>query len=420
MSSDARVAELDRRGYYVAVDVPRGATFALDTAEWTCDERFVGVKALTRGLHFVAVRDASERGAGERVGEFIDAAPGRVEIRRWDAAVETLGAGEGMRAEDAERARAATLEGRALDGRLAWYPSEVERAWTRLSGWITRESLRRCGVDCGTRVVADDPEAETRGDERGGVTPYFDNIQRAPTFTVDAVRKKPRGMTPAEVSAMNIDANARLAHALACFGDDGWRGLLGEFQLAFVLLMGLSSMAALEQWKQLAHVVCSCAETAVFDHPELYLGFVDALEAQLARAGEDFFVDDYTEDNFLRPCMVALMRIDVDAAPKREVTDMDVESTLDAISSKLDALARGVREKFDVDLIEEAREAKLADASVIDADEDAPVVVELSEGHYMAMDATDFDVDVESDAFKADAVSGAERMGWMRDGADAS
>jgi len=418
MSSDARVAELDRRGYYVAVDVPRGATFALDTAEWTCDERFVGVKALARGLHFVAVRDANERGAGERVGEFIDAAPGSVEIRRWDAAVETLGEGEGMSAEDAERARAATREGRAFDGGLAWYPTEVETRWMGLSGWITRDSLRRCGVDCGTRVVAGDPEAETRGDERGGVVPYFDNIQRAPTFTVNAVRKRPSGMTPAEVSAINIDANARLAHAVACFGDDGWRGLLGEFQLAFVLLMGLSSMAALEQWKHLAHVVCSCAETAVFDYPELYLGFVDALDAQLARAGEDFFVDDYTEDNFLRPCMVALMRIDVDDTPKREVTDMDVESTLDAISSKLAALARGVREKFDVDLIEEAREAKLADSSVVDAEEDAPVVVELSEGHYMAMNATD--VDVESDAFKTDAESGAERMGWMRDGADVS
>jgi A1 cistron-splicing factor AAR2 len=228
-------------------------------------------------------------------------------------------------------------------------------------------------------------------------------------------------MTPGEVSTINIDANARLAHAVACFGADGWRGLLGEFQLAFVLLMSLSSMAALEQWKRLAHVVCSCAETAVFDYPELYLGFVNALEAQLARAGEDFFVDDYTEDNFLRPCMVALMRIDVDGAPKREVTDMDVESTLDAISSKLAALARGVREKFDVDLVEEAREAKLADARGVDTAEDGPVVVELSEGHYMAMDATNID---ESGAVKpsggADAGSGAERMSWMREDADRS
>ena len=59
-----------------------------------------------------------------------------------------------MSAEDAERARAATREGRAFDGGLAWYPTEVETRWMGLSGWITRDSLRRCGVDCGTRVVA--------------------------------------------------------------------------------------------------------------------------------------------------------------------------------------------------------------------------------------------------------------------------
>jgi hypothetical protein len=33
------------------------------------------------------------------------------------------------------------------------------------------------------------------------------------------------------------------------FGGD-WRELLGELQLAFVLFLQLSSMAALEQWKQ--------------------------------------------------------------------------------------------------------------------------------------------------------------------------
>lgn len=45
-----------------------------------------------------------------------------------------------------------------------------------LSGWIMWDSLWRCGVDCGMCVVAGDSEAETRGDERGGVVLYFDNI----------------------------------------------------------------------------------------------------------------------------------------------------------------------------------------------------------------------------------------------------
>lgn len=48
---------------------------------------------------------------GECVGEFIDVVLGSVEIWRWDVVVEMLGEGEGMSAEDAERARAATREG---------------------------------------------------------------------------------------------------------------------------------------------------------------------------------------------------------------------------------------------------------------------------------------------------------------------
>ena len=135
-------------------------------------------------------------------------------------------------------------------------------------------------------------------------------------------------------------------------GEDGWRGLLGEFQLAFVLLMALSSMEALEQWKRLTHVVCSCAETAVFEHPELYSNFIDALDAQLGRAGEDFFVDDYSEDNFLRPCLVSLMRVDVENdAPESDVVDVDAQRVLDSISGKLEKLAKDVKKKFDVDLV---------------------------------------------------------------------
>ena len=216
---------------------------------------------------------------------------------------------------------------------------------------------------------------------------------------------------------MNVDANVRLEHALGCFEADGWRGLLGEFQLAFVLLMALSSMEALEQWKRLTHVVCSCAETAVFAHPELYSNFIDALDAQLGRAGEDFFVDDYSEDNFLRPCLVSLMRIDVENdAPESDVVDVGAQRLLDSISNKLKKLANDVKKKFDVDLVEEAREQKSADAALGEG-EDGPVVVELSEGTYMSMEGTNLvdegDEGGERSEPATEANQNAERMSWM-------
>ena len=423
MSTDLE-ATLDARGYYVALDVPSGATFGMDTATWTTGDEFAGVKAVPVGVHLVTIRAPpssthGSAGAEDTVGEFIDARAGWVDVRKWDAREETLGKGCGQSDADAAAVRdaAANAERRALDARLAWYPREIEDMWVRMSGFVTRGTLRRCGVDVGTRIVAGDPDADARRDARDAVTPYFEDAHRAATFTVEATSRQPSGKTPAEVSAMNLDANVRLEHALGCFEEDGWRGLLGEFQLAFVLLMALSSMEALEQWKRLTHVVCSCAETAVFEHPELYSNFIDALDAQLGRAGEDFFVDDYSEDNFLRPCLVSLMRVDVENdAPESDVVDVDAQRVLDSISGKLEKLAKDVKKKFDVDLVEEAREQKLADAESGEG-EDGPVVVELSEGIYMSMEGTNLVDEGSEDGDRSEPAletnQNAERMSWM-------
>ena len=400
---------------YVALDVPRGATLAMDGAEFACDADFAGVRSLPCGLHFVAfAAPASDAGgAGERVGEFVECDDGVTHVRRWESATESLGAGAGMGAEDAERAAAAAARGE-LDRRMAVYPKEASDTWTGLSCFIDRAGLRRCGIDCGTRIAPGDPDAESREAETSGVMPYFDNIQRAPVFTRAAVSRAPRGMSPEEVSALNLDPEARLRHALKCFGEDGWRGLLGEFQLAFVLLIGLSSMAALEQWKHLAHVVCACAETAVFEYPELYSAFIDAISEQLKRAGDDFFVDDYSDENFLRPCLVALMRIDISQAPETDMIDLDLQDKLFQISSKLERLDRDVLKKFDVHLSSEAHDAKLADADAAEEGEDAPVIVELSVGTYMAMNATRIDENDENDTdVPTAATTHGERMAWM-------
>ena len=400
----------------VLLDVPSEATARVDGAEFAWDDRFQGVRNVPLGIHFLGfvAPGTDANGAGECVGEFIEVlCRDDVFVRRWDASLETMGAGEGMAEAEAENARAAA-RARAFDGRMARYPEEASKSWTAMSGFITRKSLRRCGIDCGTRIEAGDPDADAREAEASGMTPYFDDVQRAPVFTRAATSRAPRGKTPSEISALNLDPQLRLSHALECFGDDGWRGLMGEFQLAFVLLVGLSSMAALEQWKHLAHVVCACAQSAVFKYPELYSTFIDVMSTQLERAGEDFFVDDYSDDNFIRPCLVALMKIDVSEAPSDdEITDLDQRAKLDGIAKKLARLARDVRKKFDVRLVDEAREAKLADAENENGDEDGPVVVELSEGTYMAMNATNIDQDDTEPPLIEPTSAPPSRMSWM-------
>lgn len=56
--------------------------------------------------------------------------------------------------------------------------------------------------------------------------------------------------------------SAMLEELIASSFGGSWRELLGEFQLAFVLFLQLSSLAALEQWKQVRkEEACSIAHS---------------------------------------------------------------------------------------------------------------------------------------------------------------
>jgi A1 cistron-splicing factor AAR2 len=424
MTPDDALARLEAGGYYYVHEFPARGTFGIDTVDCRAESAaFRGVKCVPRGVHFISTNAAGSREGA--IGEFVCVEKGGdVIVRAWDAALETLAPGRGMAEEDAERLAAATRDGREFDGVMAPYSIDIERAWTVLSTFVTTDVLDRCGVGIGTRVVAGDPDAEARsrdGASAREVTPYFDHVPRAPVFTDRATSRNPHGMPASDVTVMNTYPELRLKHAIGCFGADGWRGMLGELQLSFILLSALSSLAALEQWKRLVHVICSCAEVAVFDYPELYSAFIDVIRPQLERAGGDFFdFDDYTKENFLRPCLIDLARINIDASPDHNdgdefAIDIDDETKLAEVAQKLQRLVRFVRESLHVNLLDEIHQAKADEARAHDAGEDAPVVVELSEGTYMHMDATDgIDVDIEHvpSTIEIDRAA-AERMSWM-------
>ena len=84
---------------------------------------------------------------------------------------------------------------------------------------------------------------------------------------------------------------------------------LGELQLAFVLLLCLSSMQALDHWKRLIKVVCDC-ESGLADESltPFFMNFLDVLETQLMIAPSDFFIDPLSSNNFLLKCLSDLSR----------------------------------------------------------------------------------------------------------------
>jgi len=399
--------DTDEYGRILTFGLTTSNELAIDTVPVrSLGNDFVGFARARSGWHFMSARERTASGA--HVGEFIYVCPRADVMRTWSAEEESLvelNDDRGTRERRASTSEAAT--------RVVAMSREIDAHWRALSAYIDENALERCNAGAGARVCAGDPDwARAGGDS--ALTPYRKGAPRAPRFTTEATERAPRCASASEVTAINADPEKRLEHAIGCFGADAWRGLLGELQVAFVLLAGLSSLDALEQWKALVNIVCACARDAVKTRPELYSAFIDVIEPQVKRAGSEFFAGDAdTENNFLRPCLVALARIDVEEARRElhgSVLDAERDAKLDEVARKLDRFVRFVRAELGVDLVAEARRAKDDDEkSILDAGDDAPVIVELSEGTYMRFDAfADVPVDVVDSSTAA-----AERMSWM-------
>eukprot|EP00740_Mantoniella_antarctica_P003500 CAMPEP_0181359766 /NCGR_PEP_ID=MMETSP1106-20121128/6275_1 /TAXON_ID=81844 /ORGANISM="Mantoniella antarctica, Strain SL-175" /LENGTH=465 /DNA_ID=CAMNT_0023472929 /DNA_START=123 /DNA_END=1517 /DNA_ORIENTATION=+ len=433
MSPEEASARAEQGGTLLCLDVPGGTEFGVDCTIWSVGPKFQGVKMVPPGLHLSLAGGAGNDAT--RIAEFLWIAPSEVVVRKWDPVNEAFAPGCGMGEEEAERYKAGVAR-HDFDATTGPYPLESHQKWRRLSGHITEATLEGCGIPAGTRVVPGDPDAALDGkgkkhdgsdgaDAAAAVVPFFPGIARAPVFSSIAQRA-PRGMSPADVTRLHHDTGARLAYALGLFRGD-WRALLGEVQVAFVLFLLIGSMAALEHWKSVVNMLCANAGE-MHAHLELYKAFLATLTHQLECASSDFFTDEISADNFLRPALVKLVQ---EARPMAEQKTADTGGSggllVEEVTRRLKGIQRFVHRRFGVSLAEDDTggggtcdgATEMSDEaagsnhlSCAEEGEDEPVVVELSEGTYMRMDFTDNgDVAAQTELVSVAGVAAAESAG---------
>lgn len=81
--------------------------------------------------------------------------------------------------------------------------------------------------------------------------------------------------------------------------------LLGEYQFAFTAFLVGQDYEGFECWKGLTVLLTSCADALTRRHV-FYEQWLGVLGHQLEAAPRDFFVDELSSENFLRPCVQRL------------------------------------------------------------------------------------------------------------------
>ncbi|KAG6622311.1 mRNA splicing factor [Phytophthora cinnamomi] len=301
-------------GFLVCLDVPAATEFGVDYEVFRTGSKFQGVKFLPLGIHFVVFR-SREQEHGIRQGFFVHVERhAQVIVREWSLEKEELGPPRpSLNVDNLERA----VLSFQLDSGLGPYPKQHLKTWQRLSNFMTPSVLQRSGVEFGAILLPGDAveDAATSTKAQEGVIPYFPDLPRTVRFT--ALQKTRADLSAEARTTYHFDRSERLEELIQTdFGGD-WKELIGELQLSFLVFLQLSSLAALEQWKQFIALLCSC-EQALSTHVALFLAFIKLFRTQLEQIPEDFFQDETTSENFLGPCLLSLLELleDDDAPPQ--------------------------------------------------------------------------------------------------------
>lgn len=346
MERTEQVERMTEHGCAVlCLDCPEGMLFGIDYSAWSVGPRFMGVKLVPPGLHFVYASGSSEDVGISRTGFFLHMKPREVAVFRWDPATEEL-----VRPENAdEEARFADgVRGFDFDANLGPYPLDLSAQWSELTRHASAPLVAKiepvakavrskraeydaasAATEAALAAAAAAQQAEADGEEGDDAmddAPAGEESRPGPAeasqpprlesnssvgslffSSVPRVRRK-KGAAAAETTSMHFDRSKLLEQMIARdYGGDEM-GVLGELQVAYIAFILGQNFDGFEQWRALLLLLCSC-EAAASTRPELYAELCRVFFAQLNQAPGDLFGDDLTKENFLGSCALSLLEI---------------------------------------------------------------------------------------------------------------
>lgn len=310
----------DRSGsVLVILDVPPGVEFGIDCITYETGHKFKGLSMVPAGLHFIY----HGSGMGDRQGFFVMIENNVVVVKSWDSSQEEILPRHNLSEESLSSLHSALARGE-LNTFLGPYPFQQHHTWKNITNLITTSVLNRsdCTVDSllfpgddSDLLVIDqalDRPERRKTTESEAVKAYFPGTARIARFVdlqrmeLELIERIPVGAAKAAAVTVNmLDKSNLLQHlVLGTFGGS-WADLLGELQLSFVLFMLLYSHPALHHWKQMVYAICS-SERYLQGNPHFTAAYLRVLFSQLNFAPTDFFENELSTQNFLRPSMTAL------------------------------------------------------------------------------------------------------------------
>lgn len=308
----------------IFLDVPPRTEFGIDLYSWNTGEKFMGLKMIPPGIHFIYYSAVSKEGqTAPRTGFFHNFKSKEIVVKKWDRQMEDVKEFEASQ-DEMDRYRH-NLQN--LDGYLGPYPYDIWKDWVSLTNHLSDKVLDEL-VPLNRKISsASELVANTTGESSS--SRQHDRLDRdldiwlpkmclkpgtEIRFTNFPELHHPEGCSAAEISKHNMDLSFTLQQMMKRYNNS--TDILGEFQMAFVCFVIGQVYDSFEQWKSLLRLLCSC-DDALVSHHLLFDKFITSLHFQLNQVPKDFFVDIISRTNFLTNTLqVFFANLENSEAPK--------------------------------------------------------------------------------------------------------
>ena len=273
-------------GVILLLNVPSEMKFGIDMSEWTIGAKFMGIKLVPLGVHYIsfALKDEDYQA---KQGVFISLTKKeKYIVRAWNEDYQTFVALK----EEEEKNFKIGIENLDFDKNLGDYPNEQVETWKDLSKFITEEVIGRIQEEHRKYIT---PKKEYDSDKNNFIVGDLNYTN------VNIKRIDMKAKTREEITKMNIDKSEILKNLIEKEYNNNENMLLGEFQFSFLHFLIGENYDSLLQWKNIIALLTSC-ESAINHREKFFCNFVECLYHQLRNFPKDLFYDQIIGNNFLK------------------------------------------------------------------------------------------------------------------------
>ncbi|PVU87118.1 hypothetical protein BB561_006444 [Smittium simulii] len=369
MDNETANALYDKLGFLVILGLENSIDFGIDLNLWQTTPNFMGLKLIPPGLHLISYSSVDKTSQiGIKSCFFHVFEPGQLVVKDWDVETESIVDTK----LSADEQTSLKLNIRDLDKKLGAYPSGSDNSflrWQKLTRFITPDNLSYCmpkktvisnGFNSATSSSYDEvehikaskkkfaQEIETLIPESNKATIIPDHKTfnyEAFNFNIIDLKSSfdPTIHSPFEISKYSMDKSYLLEKTLSNY-KPGSVGLLGEMQLAFIILLIGQNFNGLEHYKMLVGLITGCEMLLSKTNLvlSLFIPFLDILQTQLLECPPDFFTNVLTMDNFLIQCLKNFA-VNIDLAE-------NTSDQMNTLKKSFNYLRSVFKKKFGVDL----------------------------------------------------------------------